>query len=135
VLFDLPHVVEETASVASERLTRQAGDFFRDALPTCDAYLLMEVLHDWGDAEAVAILRAIRRAAPAHATLLVMEEMVPAEPGPAWAKMLDIHMLTLLGGRQRTRQQYAALCDQAGFVLQREIDTGTGISILEVATA
>ena len=133
VLFDLPHVIAEAAGMASERLTLQAGDFFKDALPVCDAYLLMEVIHDWGDEEAVAILRAIRRAAPPHATLLLIEQIVPDDPGPDWSKMLDIHMLALLGGRQRTRREYEALLDRAGFSLRREIDTGAGISILEAA--
>ncbi len=131
VLFDLPHVIEEAAGVASERLTLRAGDFFRDALPSCDAYLLMEIIHDWGDEESVAILRAVRSAAPPHARLLVIETIVPDDPGPDWSKMLDIHMLALLGGRQRTRQEYEALFSRSGFVLQREIDTRAGISILE----
>lgn len=135
VLFDLPQVVQEAAGVASERLSLQAGDFFRDALPTCDAYLVMEVIHDWADQESVAILRAIRRAAPPHAKILVIEQIVPLNPGPHWSKMLDIHMLTLLGGRQRTRKEYEALLDVAGFSLAREIDTGADISILEAMPA
>ncbi|CAA9246771.1 MAG: hypothetical protein AVDCRST_MAG26-1706 [uncultured Chloroflexia bacterium] len=134
VLFDLPHVIEEAAGIVSERLALQSGDFFRDALPVCDAYLLMEIIHDWADDEAVSILRAIRRAAPPHATLLLIETIVPNNPGPDWSKMLDIHMLALLGGRQRTRQEYEGLLDQAGFRLQREIDTRAGISILEAGT-
>jgi len=133
VLFDLPHVVEDSAGAASRRLTRQAGDFFKDSLPVCDLYLVMEVIHDWSDAESVSILKAIRRAAPPQAKLLVIEEMVPNEPGPAWSKMLDIHMLVLIGGKQRTRSEYEALLDAAGFSFQREIDTGAGISILEAA--
>jgi hypothetical protein len=131
VLFDLPHVIAESADVASERLTLQPGDFFRDALPVCDAYLLMEVIHDWGDAESVVILQAVRRAAPAHARLLLIEQMVPEDPGPHWAKTLDILMLALLGGRQRTRQEYVALFDRAGFSLQRQVDTAAGVAILE----
>lgn len=131
VLFDLPHVIAESADLASERLTLQAGDFFEDALPTCDAYLLMEIIHDWGDEQALAILKAIRRAAPSHARLLVIEQMVPDDPGPHWSKMVDIHMLTLVGGRQRTQHEYAALFDRAGFCLAQEIDTGADISILE----
>jgi hypothetical protein len=133
VLFDLPHVVEDETGAASPRLTRHAGDFFKDKLPVCDAYLLMEVIHDWSDAESVSILTAIRRAAPSHAKLLLIEEMVPDEPGPAWSKMLDIHMLALIGGKQRTRREYEALFDAAGFSFKREIDTGAGISILEAA--
>ncbi len=131
VLFDLPNVVREAAGVASERLTLQAGDFFKDPLPICDAYLVMEVIHDWGDEEAVAILKAIRRSAPSDAKLLLIEQIVPDDPGPHWAKTLDIHMLALLGGRQRTREEYEVLCAKAGFVLGRRIDTRAGISILE----
>ena len=135
VLFDLPHVIEEAGGVASERLTLQAGDFFQDTLPSCDAYLLMDIIHDWGDEESVAILQAVRRAAPPQAKLLLIEMLVPDDPGPDWSKMLDIHMLTLFGGRQRTQQEYEALLDQSGFVLEREIDTGAGISILEAEAA
>jgi len=134
VLFDLPHVIAGATSLASERLTLQAGDFFRDALPRCDMYLLMEIIHDWPDDEAVAILKAIRQVAPAHARLLLLETLIPTDPSPDWSKMLDIHMLALLGGRQRTRQEYEALLDQAGFRLEREIDTRAGISILEAVT-
>lgn len=131
VLFDLPHVAEAAAEVTSDRLAVQAGDFFRDALPHCDAYLLMEIIHDWADTEAVAILRAVRRAALPAATVLLIETIIPDDPGPDWSKLLDIHMLALLGGRQRTRREYAALLEQAGFTFEREIDTGAGISMLE----
>jgi O-methyltransferase domain len=135
VLFDLPHVIAEAAGVASERLSLQAGDFFTDKLPSCDAYLVMEVIHDWGNEESVAILKAIRRAAPEQAKLLLIETIVPNDPGPDWSKMVDIHMLTLLGGRQRTCQEYEALFQRAGFSFAREIDTGADIAILEAVVA
>jgi hypothetical protein len=131
ILFDLPHVVKQASGLASSRLTLQSGDFFRDVLPRCDAYLLMEIIHDWPDKEAVAILKAVRQAAPAGATILLIEAIVPAGPEPDWSKMLDIHMLTLLGGKQRTLREYNTLLKQAGFEFQREIDTGAGISIIE----
>lgn len=133
VLFDLPHVVAEAGDVVSERLSLLGGDFFKDPLPVCDAYLVMEVIHDWGDEEAVAILKAVHRAAPPHARLLLIEQIVPEDPGPHWSKSLDIHMLALLGGKQRTRREYEALLDRSGFVFEREIDTGADISILEAA--
>jgi O-methyltransferase domain/Dimerisation domain len=135
VLFDLPHVIAEAADLASERLTLHAGDFFTDTLPSCNAYLLMEIIHDWGDAESVAILNAIRRAASSQAKLLLIETIIPDEPGPHWSKMLDIHMLTLLGGRQRTCQEYQALFERAGFCFEREIDTSADITILEAVVA
>jgi hypothetical protein len=94
----------------------------------------MEIIHDWPDKEAIAILQSIRRAAAPQARLLLIEAIVPNDPGPDWSKMLDIHMLTLLGGKQRTLSEYRMLLDQSGFSFQREIDSGAGISILE-ATA
>jgi hypothetical protein len=135
VLFDQPHVIKETTGIASERLTLQAGDFFNDALPVCDAYLVMEVIHDWADKEAVAILKAIREAAPSHAKLLLLETMIPSDPGPDWSKILDILMLNWAGGRQRTLKEYETLFDSAGFSLTREIVTGADISIIEARTA
>jgi hypothetical protein len=132
VLFDLPRVIDEARPLAStERLRLQPGDFFKDALPACDGYVVMEVIHAFGDADAVTILRGIRHAAPPRATLLVIEQMIPDDPGPHWAKTLDIHMLALLGGRQRGRHEYAALLDSAGFAFDREIDTRAGVAILQ----
>jgi hypothetical protein len=131
VLFDLPQVIEDASGAGADRLTLQAGDFFTDALPVCDAYLVMEVIHDWADDQAVAILRAIRRAAAPGAKVLVIEQIIPDDAGPHWSKMLDIHMLALLGGRQRTQREYETLFETAGMSFLREIDTGAGISILE----
>jgi hypothetical protein len=130
VLFDLPHVTDAAADVASERITLQAGDFFKGPLPACDAYLIMEVIHDWDDGQARTILRNVRSAAPAHAKLLIVEAIVPDHPGPNWAKTLDICMM-VIGGKQRTRKEYAELLSGAGFRFIREIDTRAGISIIE----
>lgn len=135
VLFELPHVIAGVSDLASDRLTLQAGDFFRDELPTSDAYLLMEIIHDWGDSESNAILRAVRQAADPGATLLVIEQLIADGNGPDWAKTLDIHMLTLLGGRQRTQAEYVALLNQTGFAYQRQIDTPSGFTILEAIAA
>lgn len=134
VLFDLPQVVASSAGIASARLAVQPGDFFKDSLPECDTYLLMEVVHDWADAEAVAIVAAIRMAARPQAKLLLIEQIVPDDAGPHWTKFLDIHMMAFFGARQRTRQEYEALLRSGGFAFNREIETGAGISILE-ATA
>jgi hypothetical protein len=132
VLFDLPRVIDEVTSLpAHERLRVQPGSFFEDALPACDGYVVMEVIHAFGDADAIRILGAVRQAAAPKARLLVIEQMIPEDPGPHWAKTLDIHMLALLGGRQRSRQEYAALMDRAGFEFRRQIDTRAGVAILE----
>ena len=135
VLFDQPHVTAEVAGLASERLELVAGDFFADSLPVCDAYVLMEVIHDWADAEAAAILTAVRTAAPPDAVLLLVEDIVPAAPGPNWAGMVDIVMLTVTGGLQRTAREYEALLARCGFRMERVLDTPTGISIVEARPA
>jgi O-methyltransferase len=131
VLFDLPHVISEVGGLASDRIALQPGDFFRDHLPSCDAYMLMEVIHDWDDERATVILKALRAAAPAGAKLLLIEDIVPDEPGPHWAKTLDVVMLAVTGGLQRTAQQYESLLGVAGFRMERVIQTPTGISIVE----
>jgi len=89
------------------------------------------VIHAFDDADAVRILRAIRQAPAPNATLLVIEQMIPDNAQPRWAKTLDIPMLALLDGRQRSRQHYAALLERAGFAFQREISARAGVAILE----
>ena len=131
VLFDLPNVIQDAAAAASDRLKLQAGDFFKDSLPAADAYMLMEVIHDWADEESLAIFEAIRRAAKAGATLLVIEQLIPDGNEPHWSKMLDIHMLTLLGGKQRTAKEYGELLRRTGFELLRVHPTRSDVSVME----
>lgn len=133
VLFDLPHVIREAAAHESARLRIQPGDFFADALPTADAYLLMEVIHDWNDEDAAMILAAVRRAAPARARLLIIEAIVSEAPGPDLSKVLDVIMLAVTGGRERTPSEYKALLERAGFRLERTITTPSQYSIIEAA--
>ena len=131
ILFDLPNVTKEAAGIASNRLKLQGGDFFKDALPAADAYMIMEVIHDWPDDESVAIFKAIRKAAKPGATLLVIEQLIPEGNEPHWSKMLDIHMLTLLGGKQRTEEEYRDLLRRGGFELQGVHPTRSDVSIME----
>jgi hypothetical protein len=93
---------------------------------------MMQVIHDWNDAKATAILSAVRRAAPPGARLLVIEILVPENSAPHFAKLLDITMLVLTGGRERTRKEYEILFAAAGFRLEQVIHTGS-IDILESA--
>jgi hypothetical protein len=133
VLFDLPHVIREAAAHESARLRLQPGDFFADALPTADAYLLMEVIHDWNDEDAARILAAVRQAAPARARLLIIEAIVSEAPGPDFSKVLDVIMLAVTGGRERTPSEYEALLARAGFRLERIMATPSQYSIIEAA--
>jgi hypothetical protein len=130
VLFDLPRVIK-SLDLRHERLTLVGGDFFNDPLPVADCYVLMEVIHDWPDAECVAILSAVRKAAPAGARVLIIECVLDeARPDPR-AHTLDIIMLTVPGGRERTPRQLQVLLEQAGFELERVIPTSGPISVVE----
>jgi hypothetical protein len=131
VLFELPHVIADAKP--TPRLSLQAGDFFTDALPVADAYLLMDLLHDWDDADAARILAAVRRAAHAASRVLIVETLVPDAPGPHLAKSLDITMLAVTGGRERTEAQHAALLASAGFRLVRVLPTASQYSLVEAA--
>jgi len=133
ILFDLPTVVAHIAP--QPRISLHGGDFFKDRLPAADAYILGNVLHDWADDEAVAILRSVRRAAPSHAEVLVLESILPHGPEPHLAKVLDIVMLTVTGGRERTHLAYQALLEAGGFRLDRVVPTASPISIIIGAVA
>jgi hypothetical protein len=128
VLFDQPHVVDQVAP--SDRMRLQAGDFFRRELPSCDVYLLMEVIHDWDDERARLILTNIRAAAPADARVLMIEALIPDGPGPSWPLTLDLWMLNI-SGKQRSLEAYAALLAASGFTDVRGIDTPAGVTIIE----
>ena len=77
ILFDLPHVVAEAREARSPRLEIAPGDFFADAPPSAGVYLLMDLLHDWRDDDAVRILTSVRRAAAPRARVLIIETLVP----------------------------------------------------------
>jgi O-methyltransferase domain len=129
-LFELPAVAAEVPP--TPRLDVVAGDFFTDPLPACDAYLLMNIVHDWADAEADAILTAVAEAGrPSRATVLLVETVLPESPEPHWATTLDIIMLALTGGRERTATEYKRLLDLAGIDLVRTLPTATPFSIVE----
>lgn len=131
VLFEQHHVVDELSALGSERLVLVGGDFFENELPSSDAYVLMEVIHDWDDADSLRILSAVFDAAPSGATLLLVEQLMPEKAGAHWVRMLDIHMLALFGAKQRSQAEYAQLLSAAGFQLRTIIDTFSGATIIE----
>jgi len=136
ILFDQPHVVaaagEQLAGAGvAERCTTVGGDFFVEVPAGGDAYVLAQILHDWDDERSVAILQQCRRVMPAHGKLLVIELVLPPGEEPFFGKWLDLHMLVLLGARERTATEYEALFRAAGFVLARVVPTAAGASIVE----
>jgi C-methyltransferase len=130
ILFDLPEVID-SLDVGHERMATMAGDFFVDSLPAADAYLLMEVLHDWADEECVTILSAIRHAAHDDSRLLVIEGVIPEDRADPRAATLDIIMLTVTGGRERTAAAFEMLFAHAGFCLDAIIPTASPMRIVQ----
>jgi hypothetical protein len=140
LLFDLPHVVArarpflEAAGVAG-RCTVAGGDFFATAPGGADAYLLRHILHDWDDARAGRILDNLRRVMPAGARLLVVEIVLPDGDGQAFGNLMDLHMLVLAGGRERTEAEYRQLFAAHGFRLARVVPTEGDYSVIEAVPA
>ena len=135
ILFDQPQVVAEVAPEKGEKLTVVGGNFFTDSMPKADAYTLMNIIHDWPDAESIKILSAIRRDMPQHARVLIIETVVPPTAGPHLSKELDIVMMAIPGGMERTREEYAALASKCGLQLKRMVETVSPYSILELVAA
>jgi SAM-dependent methyltransferase len=134
VLFDLPHAIGHARSAGllpAGRAELVSGNFFEAVPDGCDLYVLKHVLHDWNDADSLRILGAIRRAMNPESRLLVLEMVRPAGPEPHFAKLLDIEMLVLAGGRERTESEFRRLFADAGFNLARTISTELPITALE----
>jgi C-methyltransferase len=133
ILFDLPSVID-ALDIEHERLTTQAGDFFVDQLPGADLYVLMEVLHDWDDERCVAILSAIHRSAAPGARVAVIENILRDGEPDARGRTLDVIMLAVTGGRERTASELNELFEGAGWSDATVVETAGPLRIAE-ATA
>jgi hypothetical protein len=134
-LFDLPSVADRArtslaASPVAPRLRIEGGDFFAAVPAGGDAYVLRHIVHDWQDAEAATILRRCREAMAPGGRVLVVEMVVPPANEPGFGKWLDLMML-LVGGRERTRDEYERLFAAAGLRLARVVPTSCDVSVLE----
>jgi hypothetical protein len=113
IVFDLPETDRDEAEFGDE-IDFVAGSFF-ERVPEGDVYIVSRILHDWDDERATEILQTIRAAAPPNARLLTLESVIPPGNEPNGAKWLDLLMLVLAGGRERTEQDWRALLEGAGF--------------------
>jgi hypothetical protein len=113
IVFDLPETDRDEDALGPD-IEFVAGSFF-ERVPAGDAYLLSAIIHDWDDERATAILRTIRTAASPGARLLITESVIPPGNEPEGAKWLDLLMLVLAGGRERTEPEWRALLEGAGF--------------------
>ena len=136
ILFDQLHVVAEAgdhlvAAGVADRTMTVSGDFFVAVPSGGDAYVLSQILHDWDDERCGTILRQCRQAMPDHGKLLIVELVLPSGDEPFFGKWLDLHMLAIPGGRERTADEYDALFRDAGFARMRVVPTQAGPSVVE----
>ena len=136
MLFDLPHVVDRAEPALREagvvdRCATARGNFFESVPAGGDAYLLRHIIHDWNDEQSLTILRNIHRAMSDDGRLLLVESVIPPGNEPFAAKFLDLTMMLIPGGKERTEAEYRQLYDEAGFRLTRIVPTTTEISIIE----
>jgi hypothetical protein len=117
--------------LASGRCDLLQGDFFAAVPAGADLYILKDILHDWDDVRATAILRNCRAAMAGDSKLLVIERLMPQGNEPAAVKDIDITMLVMTGGRERTLDDYERLLGQAELALSRVVPTGLDSVILE----
>lgn len=129
VVYDLSEVVA-TSQARIGNLRFAAGDMFV-GVPTADVYILKHILHDWSDDECRKILANIRQACSTGANLLVGEWVISDTSGFDFSKVMDIHMMCVSTGRQRTLEELAALLHDSGWALEKHFQTpGVPLSVV-----
>lgn len=144
IVFDLTAGVAQADSYlrgegVRDRCEIVTGSFFESVPNGHDAYLLKNIVHDWNDEKATAILATCRRAMKPDARLLVIEQVLPAraEDSPSSRRVLmaDVQMLVVLAGRERTESEYRNLLRGAGLRLTRVLPTPSRFQLIEAIPA
>ncbi len=137
VLAEVDHVVEGAksriaAAGLADRCEAVACDFFKSVPAGGDAYVMKHIIHDWDDERAARILNNIREAmGEKGGTVILLESVVPTGPEPDLGKFIDMEMLALPGGKERTKEEFAALFDHCGFKLTKVVPMKSPLSVVE----
>jgi ubiquinone/menaquinone biosynthesis C-methylase UbiE len=138
VLFDSPQVITGAKRIAESGLTARCelvgGNFFHSVPPDGDAYLLKWIIHDWNDEQCVTILKNIRRSIASNGVVLIVDSVIPKGNEPFFGKLMDLNMLVMTGGRERTEEEFKQLLAAGGFRLLRIVPTVSGFSVIEAAS-
>ena len=135
-VYDLEHVIVGASRTIEVRgLTHRAQvrrcDFFEEVMPGGDACILKRIIHDWNDNDAVRILSKCADSLPTDGRVLVVETVIPDGNEPFFGKNLDLHMMMITGGLERTEEEYRGIFEGAGLELVRVIPTACPLSIVE----
>ena len=133
-VFDLPsNVPLAERSIAqhglSERCNAVGGDFFVD-VPEADLFVLKMVLHDWNDEQCRTILGHVSRRLQPGGRVLVIEMVIPDDNTPSAAQLMDLNMLAMLPGKERTATEYGALLSSAGLRLVEVLPTHSPMQVV-----
>jgi hypothetical protein len=136
ILFDSPPVIEGAGALvsksdAADRCELIAGNFFEAVPDGADAHILKWIIHDWDDEKSTAILKNCHRALPENGKLILVEAVIPAGIEPHFSKFIDLNMLVMTGGRERTETEFRDLYTRSGFNLTRIIPTESPFSVIE----
>jgi hypothetical protein len=142
VLFELDHVIAGAAPLLAaagvrDRVESVAGDFFKTVPPGGDAYIMKNIIHDWDDDRAILILKNIRTALGDRrdGKVVLLEAVIPPGNQPDFGKLIDLEMLLMPGGRERTADEFESLFSRAGFKLARIVPTESPLNVIEARTA
>ena len=136
ILFDTTSMVNASAVILQQhnvayRCETTGGDFFQAVPSGGDAYLMKHIIHDWNDTQCITILQNCRKAIRENGKILIIEMIVPDGNEPSISKLLDLQMLAILPGRERTVNEYRSLFEHSGFNLTKIISTKSPYSIIE----
>jgi hypothetical protein len=139
-VFDQPYVAAQAlkalaASGLNGRCNAVGGDFFEAVPAGGDCYTMTFILHDWDEQKSARILLNIRKAIAKHGKLLVIDTVVQEGNGQDFAKLMDLNMLAMTGGRERTAKEFATLLKAGGFQLTKVIKTDSFFGIVEAVPA
>ena len=130
ILFDQPQVV--AGADVSDQIKIVHGDFFSEIPVKADVYLMKFILHDWNDEQSISILKNLAKSAESGAKLLLVETVIEEDDSvPSMSKVMDLNMLVMTGGKERTAKEYAELFEQTGFRLTNVYPTPSPMQIVE----
>jgi hypothetical protein len=136
IVFDAPHVAAGAkepiaASGLAARLTAEGGDFFKAVPHGGDVYIMKHIIHDWPDDKSTTILRNCRAGVTPNGTLLLVELVIPPGNEPSLGKVLDLEMMVVASGKERTEAEYRTLLAGAGWKLTRIVPTKSPAQVIE----
>jgi len=136
-VFDTASTIERATQLGHNTWGRRcsyiAGDFFTSVPQGADAYFLCGVIHDWDDDRAITILGNCRRAMTKNSRLLLVDVIVPDAASASFSKLLDLNMLVMTGGRERTEPEFRTLLDASGYKLTKIVPTMAPQSVIVAA--